>query len=142
MRFARSWWRNPEMFWSEMADYTVFSIFLGALAGTARLLLRWRVPQLFECRASKTRRCGHRKYCGQPCRVAVDACLWSEARMAVVDAGQWQPSRETPRQRPRPAQGDLLYLRTSAALSDQRWTVSETCFRRATVPSHGHDAAH
>ena len=30
MRFARSWWRNPEMFWSEMADYTVFSVFLGA----------------------------------------------------------------------------------------------------------------
>ena len=29
VRFARSWWRNPEMFWSEMADYTVFSIFLG-----------------------------------------------------------------------------------------------------------------
>ena len=30
VRFARSWWRNPEMFWSEMADYTVFSVFLGA----------------------------------------------------------------------------------------------------------------
>ncbi len=30
VRFMRSWWRNPEMFWSEMVDYAVFSIFLGA----------------------------------------------------------------------------------------------------------------
>ena len=29
-RFIRSWWRNSDMFWSEMADYAVFSVFLGA----------------------------------------------------------------------------------------------------------------
>lgn len=29
VRFMRSWWRNSDMFWSEMADYAVFSIFLG-----------------------------------------------------------------------------------------------------------------
>ena len=39
IRFARSWWRSPMMFWSEMADYTVFAIFLGARARR----LHWRM---------------------------------------------------------------------------------------------------